>query len=296
MGNTCCCPSSQAHGVELFPAAEPHHVELKQQAEPPAAHADASGVVEALLESYLPELATQIGHELSEGNDKGGLPIGGPYSLHINRAEGDTRPMGAELIEELSVGIEDVKIAPGRFRDDGRGVVTRVRHAKQDSSFSPTVVLELTTSLHLRLGKSGLDLKLKGDAWWSPSVSVEVEWLKVRAKLRLIWAVKAQTLSIAFLEQPEVQWDIEMRLFMVGMPLPSWLEDHLPALAVSKLLASRSPDKPFVVRMNPEQPSKAGEEKVRFVLDAGQGDGGGVVRTVSQSGAQGGVIPATQSA
>jgi hypothetical protein len=158
------------------------------------------------------------------------------------------------------------------------------------------VVLELTTSLHLRLGKSGLDLKLKGDAWWSPSVSVEVEWLKVRAKLRLIWAVKAQTLSIAFLEQPEVQWDIEMRLFMVGMPLPSWLEDHLPALAVSKLLASRSPDKPFVVRMNPEQPSKAGEEKVRFVLDAGQGDGGGVVRTVSQSGAQEGVIPATQSA
>ena len=39
--------------------------------------------------------------------------------------------------------------------------------------------------------------------------------------------------------------------------------------------------------MNPEQPSKAGEEKVRFVLDAGQGDGGGVIRTVSQSGAQG---------
>ena len=53
------------------------------------------------------------------------------------------------------------------------------------------------------------------------------------------------------------------------------------------LLAPRSPDKPFVVRMNPEQPSKAGEEKVRFVLDAGQGDGGGVIRTVSQSGAQG---------
>ena len=47
MGNTCCCPSSQAHGVELFPAAEPHHVELKQQAEPPAAHADASGVFSA---------------------------------------------------------------------------------------------------------------------------------------------------------------------------------------------------------------------------------------------------------
>ena len=356
MGN-CCCPAqpSASAPVKLVEIT-PTPVEASDKK---VSDADASAIVEALLEGYLPELTTQIGTQLGDGNDGGGLPIGGPYSLVLKRKDSDESPIVAEFVEELSVDVEEVTIAPGRHRDEQRGV-TKLSSASEAANSSPTLVMELQTSLHLKLGSSGLDLQLGGDAGGSPNVAVEVEWITVKAKLRLTWAVREQTLSIAFLEQPYVKWDIELRLFLVGLPMPSWLEDSLPALAVAKILAHFGPDDPLVVRLGGGEPlglrwtkldiqptsgealknealeaalaggkttftlkefqalklstavrqsswveaggelyrplakgEKEVEQNVRFQLEPGQGDGGGVVRTISQAG---GSAPKIQNA
>lgn len=62
-------------------------------------------------------------------------------------------------------------------------------------------------------------------------------------QVHIIWDLYEQKLLIGFIDEPKINWDIEMRIGIVH--LPDWLEDTLPAWIVAKVLKGHTPDNPL---------------------------------------------------
>ena len=78
------------------------------------------------------------------------------------------------------------------------------------------------------------------------------EPLRIRAWYASAW----KRLFLGFRVPPVVKWDIELRLFWVGLPLPDWLEDSLPGWAVATYLSTRGTSEPFKVKLGGEDDKK----------------------------------------
>ena len=206
--------------------------------------AAAAAVVQALLETFLPDICAKLGNEAGEGNEQGLMICESPpYHLQLKESGKDVRR--SDLIEELQVDIEEVEIHPALEK----------KLTSRQKAF-PVLVIDASADIHVKIGKAGLGIRLVGEGFW-PDATVELDWLKLKAKVQLAWAIRDNTLSISFLEKPTVKWDIELKVCFLD--LPDFLEDTLPARALSSQLALRDTTNPIVVSLSDEEGANQGQ-------------------------------------
>ena len=58
-------------------------------------------------------------------------------------------------------------------------------------------------------------------------------------QVRIVYDLYQGKLSIGFIDEPTIKWDIELRVGLVH--LPDWLEDSLPSWLIGKSTPPRRP-------------------------------------------------------
>ena len=95
--------------------------------------------------------------------------------------------------------------------------------------------------------------------------------------MRVWWNLLTSKLRVAFLEEPSVSWDIDLKVSVIE--LPDLLEDGLAAYAVQKMLAGFGPEAPLEIQLE-----KFMQTMVKESLDAGGGKASHASRVLSQPG------------
>ena len=73
----------------------------------------------------------------------------------------------------------------------------------------------------------------------------------IGCKTRVWWSFSEQKLMLGFRQQPTVRWDIAAR--MLGVELPSWLEDKVLCMGLARLLSKYSLKNPFMFQLDGQE-------------------------------------------
>lgn len=216
----------------------------------------AKEVVGALLKTLLPNVQRGIGMQLLSLNkdslfsSKGGLPLGdGSYRLLIVRKDGDS----ADGLSPDDI-IETMRCEAKRVYIPDLGTVAQERSEETGK----VLCLDLDLVLEIRFAADSIAFKLEGQGdWWktltSPDLDLTVKDLHVQCKVRLWYHMLSSKLWVAFLKDPKVQWDIDLRFFEVGIPMPDFIEDTLLALTLQKVLGGFTVQNPLKIPILPDE-------------------------------------------
>ena len=91
--------------------------------------------------------------------------------------------------------------------------------------------------------------ELQGQRWYTPDIgNIGVKDLHVRCDLRLWLDMAGGEVRFAFVHEPEIVWDLEVKI--LGLDLPDAIEDGLVPFCLKKVLGRFSPENPILVPFN----------------------------------------------
>ena len=142
----------------------------------------------------------------------------------------EKRQLAGELVLEKEVS-RFRKEHAGSFsvRDDDDGFDVEFETLDDGAMRNPqAITLDAAVTLKLSFSqRSKLYFKLKLDLLFAPTLSFRIKWIKLDAKVRIIYDLYRGKLLVGFIDEPIVKWDIELRVGVLH--LPDWLEDSLRA-------------------------------------------------------------------
>ena len=103
----------------------------------------------------------------------------------------------------------------------------------------------------IEFGQDNVDFKLEGGGWFSPSVEMALEALKLELSTRVWWDMAKRMLMVGFVEEPVVEWDLELNA--MGFNLPDAIEDDMLTFAIRKGLGIFTIDKPLKIDLSPKE-------------------------------------------
>jgi len=252
-----------------------HHAEALARL--PAAY-ECSGVqvFNSFLQAVLPLVRRSIGKKLLALNRSGGMPLGAHsakqrplYRLRVQRRVGGGEVREDEVVERLRIQLRSLHAweKPKEVATSTRGGSAgcrsgkapqrrRVGHTSAAASASTSdrshmdlhenqvLIMDVEVLVELGFGCDELAFKLHGERWWTPPLGdATIQDLRVQARNRIWYDTLRGKLKVAFLEEPKVDWDAEVRL--LGCALPDAIEDKLLPWTVQKYLASITTKNPL---------------------------------------------------
>ena len=170
------------------------------------------------LSVVLPIVKKEVGKQLIELNEGGGLDVAGGYKLKVVPRSGDAKRKLTpdELIKTLHVEIKTCRV---RTKD----TTTTLNADDDDPTNDETVAnrllnLDLKLSVVIEFGQDNVDFKLEGGGWFSPSVEMALESLKLELYARVWWDMARRVLMVGFVEEPIVEWGLELNAMGFGLP------------------------------------------------------------------------------
>ena len=209
----------------------------------------AAELFNSCLSVVLPIVKNNVGRQLIELNEGGGLDVGaGGYKLKVVPRTGDAKRKLTpdELIKTLKMKIKTCRV---RTKD----TTTTLNADDEDPTNDETVDnrllnLDLKLSLVIEFGQDNVDFKLEGGGWFSPSVEMALESLKLELSTRVWWDMARRVLMVGFVEEPIVEWDLELNA--MGFDLPDAIEDDILCFAISKGLGRYTIDNCLTIDLN----------------------------------------------
>lgn len=233
---------------------------------------------EALWKALVPAARMAIGHWICKLNDDGGLLVSEQpkYQLQLVPKKPKKALDPEQVIDELrltfhalragskgnvdnppSTGSSSSSIATAAASSSsavaGAALASRLMEVTSRRAApgqkQEDFVLEMRVDLgaELRFADDAADLQLHSDSWWSPTLEVDLDMLRLRALVQILWDLRSGTMTVAFLDRPKVQWDIDVSVLTSRVPMPFVIEDNLLPLAVSIYLWSFDEKNPFVI-------------------------------------------------
>ena len=215
----------------------------------------AAELFNSCLSVVLPIVKTEVGKQLIQLNEGGGLDIASGYKLRVVPRTGDAKRKLTpdELIKTLHVEIKTCRV---RTKDE-----TTTLNADDDDPTNDETVANRLLNLDLKLmvviefGQDNVDFKLEGGGWFSPSVEMALEALKLELSTRVWWDMAKRMLMVGFVEEPVVEWDLELNA--MGFNLPDAIEDDMLTFAIRKGLGIFTIDKPLKIDLSPKEDEAA---------------------------------------
>ena len=215
----------------------------------------AAELFNSCLSVVLPIVKTEVGKQLIQLNEGGGLDIASGYKLRVVPRTGDAKRKLTpdELIKTLHVEIKTCRV---RTKDE----TTTLNAADDDPTNDETVAnrllnLDLKLMVVIEFGQDNVDFKLEGGGWFSPSVEMALEALKLELSSRVWWDMARRMLMVGFVEEPVVEWDLELNA--MGFNLPDAIEDDMLTFAIRKGLGIFTIDKPLKIDLSPKEDEAA---------------------------------------
>ena len=203
------------------------------------------------LSVVLPIVKEEVGKQLIQLNESGGLEVAGGYTLKVVPRTGDAKRKLTpdELIKTLHVEIKTCRV---RTKDE----ITTLNADDDDPTNDETVAnrllnLDLKLMVVIEFGQDNVDFKLEGGGWFSPSVEMALESLKLELYARVWWDMARRVLMVGFVEEPIVEWDLELNA--MGFGLPDAIEDDMLTFAIRKGLGIFSIDNPLKIDLSPKE-------------------------------------------
>mmetsp|Transcript_24110 Transcript_24110/g.50576 ORF Transcript_24110/g.50576 Transcript_24110/m.50576 type:complete len:258 (+) Transcript_24110:322-1095(+) len=127
------------------------------------------------------------------------------------------------------------------------------RPTKEENAVRQTenhiLLLDMDAVIVLVFGQDTIAFEMKGQHWWTPTLGgLEVKNMRICARLRVWWNLLHSRLKIAFLAEPKVEWDVELKV--LGIDLPDLLEDKLLPWVVQKYLKRITIEDPITIDVN----------------------------------------------
>ena len=211
----------------------------------------AAELFNSCLSVVLPIVKNNVGRQLIELNEGGGLDVAGGYKLKAVPRSGDAKRKLTpdELIKTLKMKIKTCRV---RTKD----TTTTLNADDEDPTNDETVDnrllnLDLKLSVVIEFGQDNVDFKLEGGGWFSPSVEMALESLKLELYARVWWDMARRVLMVGFVEEPIVEWDLELNA--MGFGLPDAIEDDMLTFAIRKGLGIFSIDNPLTIDLSPKE-------------------------------------------
>ena len=234
-------PATSAADVSLTD----HFEEWKKE------QSSAAELFTSCLSVVLPIVKKEVGKQLIQLNEDGGLDVAGGYKLKVVPRTGDAKRKLTpdELIKTLHVEIKTCRV---RTKD----TTTTLNADDDDPTNDETVAnrllnLDLKLSVVIEFGQDNVDFKLEGGGWFSPSVEMALESLKLELYARVWWDMARRVLMVGFVEEPIVEWDLELNA--MGFGLPDAIEDGMLTFAIRKGLGIFSIDNPLTIDLSPKE-------------------------------------------
>eukprot|EP00927_Polykrikos_kofoidii_P067752 TRINITY_DN6319_c0_g2_i2.p1 TRINITY_DN6319_c0_g2~~TRINITY_DN6319_c0_g2_i2.p1 ORF type:complete len:543 (-),score=80.93 TRINITY_DN6319_c0_g2_i2:335-1963(-) len=209
-----------------------------------------------ILKTVLPIVKRGVCIEILNLNKRGGLPLGEKYKLRIesHQSRSNARLLPDEILDTLSATVHHVCVASTPTVKsavmDEKTESTPITPQGLRSADSRTMLLDIDLEVALRFAKDSVSFKLEAQKFCTPNVDLSIEDLHLRAKVRFAYDMLSSKMQIAFLEPPELDWDVELSLLLVGVPLPDAIEDGLLCAAVRELLGRYTVDNPATIPLN----------------------------------------------
>ena len=211
----------------------------------------AAELFNSCLSVVLPIVKEEVGKQLIQLNESGGLDVAGGYKLKVVPRTGDAKRKLTpdELIKTLHVEIKTCRV---RTKD-----TTTTLNADADDPTNDETVANRLLNLDLKLmvviefGQDNVDFKLEGGGWFSPSVEMALEALKLELYARVWWDMARRVLMVGFVDEPIVEWDLELNA--MGFGLPDVIEDDMLTFAIRKGLGIFSIDNPLTIDLSPKE-------------------------------------------
>jgi hypothetical protein len=245
----------------------------------------AAELFNSCLSVVLPIVKTEVGKQLIQLNEGGGLDIASGYKLRVVPRTGDAKRKLTpdELIKMLHVEIKTCRV---RTKD----TTTTLNAADDDQIANRLLNLDLKLMVVIEFGQDNVDFKLEGGGWFSPTVEMALEALKLELSTRVWWdsctrkpgwglglrktptegcsAICAKRLPrtftplrrwdmarrmlmVGFVEEPVVEWDLELNA--MGFNLPDAIEDDMLTFAIRKGLGIFTIDNPLKIDLSPKE-------------------------------------------
>ena len=192
----------------------------------------AAELFNSCLSVVLPIVKEEVGKQLIQLNESGGLDVAGGYKLKVVPRTGDAKRKLTpdELIKTLKIKIKTCRV---RTKD----TTTKLNADADDPTNDETVAnrllnLDLKLMVVIEFGQDNVDFKLEGGGWFSPSVEMALEALKLELYARVWWDMARRVLMVGFVDEPIVEWDLELNA--MGFDLPDVIEDDMLTFAISK--------------------------------------------------------------
>lgn len=242
---------------------------------------DGSTAVELLNKAISLKLGTlqhAIERMLIKWNREGGLPLlGDPnnplYKLRVLKSgpgvsNGSSRDGGhldpGDIIDKLDLNVTWFKLVDGNGLDAPADASSSKPPPPPDfrSTEADVLVFEVEADLVLAMHQDkNIHLQIHGNQWYTPTLgAVTIKHCKLGCRLRLWFSANANRLSIAFLKEPTVDWDIALALLVVNIPMPKGakVEDDWLAKSLRKALAGLDVLTPAELDLS-QPPPQAGE-------------------------------------
>jgi hypothetical protein len=211
----------------------------------------AAELFNSCLSVVLPIVKEEVGKQLIQLNESGGLDVAGGYKLKVVPRTGDAKRKLTpdELIKTLKIKIKTCRV---RTKD-----TTTTLNADADDPTNDETVANRLLNLDLKLmvviefGQDNVDFKLEGGGWFSPSVEMALEALKLELYARVWWDMARRVLMVGFVDEPIVEWDLELNA--MGFGLPDVIEDDMLTFAIRKGLGIFSIDNPLTIDLSPKE-------------------------------------------
>ena len=209
----------------------------------------AAELFNSCLSVVLPIVKDNVGRQLIQLNEGGGLEVGaGGYTLKVVPRTGDPKRKLTpdELIKTLKMKIKTCRV---RTKD----TTTTLNADDEDPTNDETVDnrllnLDLKLSVVIEFGQDNVDFKLESGGWFSPSMEMALESLKLELSTRVWWDMARRVLMVGFVEEPIVEWDLELNA--MGFDLPDAIEDDMLCFAISKGLGRYTIDNCLTIDLN----------------------------------------------
>mmetsp|Transcript_153237 Transcript_153237/g.471418 ORF Transcript_153237/g.471418 Transcript_153237/m.471418 type:complete len:273 (-) Transcript_153237:94-912(-) len=217
-----------------------------------------------VITTTLPGVRRAVEDLLIKKNEDGGLPLfvqqadeSPTYKLRILK-QGSMPLMPGDIFGHFDVQVLELRAIAAANSESTSTLPEDMRAVAEEVAM---IDIEVQAGLDFRKGDSGdagIAFQVHGERWWSPTLGVvSINTIHARAHVRLWWGMCFQKIVIAFLEEPDVSWDLEASLFSLGLPLPDSIEDTFVAWSLRKALWQFNLDNPLEVPL--QEASRAGE-------------------------------------
>jgi len=218
----------------------------------------AAELFNSCLYVVLPIVKETVGTQLIQLNESGGLDVASGYNMTVHPRTGDkTRKLTPdELIKTLQIEMKTCRV---RTKDT---IITKDADDENPTDEAAETVdnrllnLDMKVKVAIEFGRDNVEFKLERGGWFSPAVELAVKEINLELHTRVWWDMARRQLKVGFVEDPVVDWDIELKPMIMhfGLDMPDVIEDGVLTCAIEKVLTRFDINNPYTIDLSPDEP------------------------------------------